>query len=265
VGSNLLGLLGQARALRALGLDFTLGLLEFDAGVRVDDRGVLDVVVELAAGAHVRLHVHLDARPVGPAEVALGSGEFLLHVDFGLVRVRVDDELVVVRDVAVLRAALDADGFPGGELRVEHGSGDADTLLSAALLAGVEPRAVQQLPEDLRDLFFRDAGAVVLDDERVVVPGVLDLYQEVWQDAGFLGGVEGVVDGLLDGRDEPPGSAVEAEHVLVLLEELGDGDLPLARGSSSAMPSPSASVDWKDVIRCLCFPLPRLKPPWYLR
>lgn len=46
--------------------------------------------------------------------------------------------------------------------------------------------------------------------------------------AGLLGGVEGVVDGLLDGGDEAPGSAVEPEHVLVLLEELGDGDRALA-------------------------------------
>ncbi len=219
------GGLGGQLVGRAVELELRVGLDELDPGVRVDDRRVGDVVVELLAGPHVGLEPELDAGAVGAV-----PGRRVLDLDLGLVVLGVDDELVVAGLARVRRPGGDLRRRAAGELGVEDGRGDADALLAAGLLALVEPRAVQQLPEDLRDLLLRDARAVVLDDERVVVAGLPDLDVDVGQDAGLLGGVERVVDGLLDGRDERPGLRVEPEHVLVLLEELGDGDRPLARG-----------------------------------
>ncbi len=92
----------------------------------------------------------------------------------------------------------------------------------------MEARAVEELPEHFGHLLFRDARPVVLDDEAVVVARLGDFHVDVGLDARLLRGVERVVHRLLDGGDQPAGSAVEAQHVLVLLEELGDGDLPLA-------------------------------------
>ena len=125
-------------------------------------------------------------------------------------------------------AAGDLRGFPARQLRVEHRRRDADTLLAAGLFAFVESRTVEELPEDLRELFGGDAGPVVLDDESVVVADLLDLDVDIGEVTGLLGGVERVVDRLLHGGDESSGPAVEPEHVLVLLEELGDGDRTLA-------------------------------------
>src|SRR6185503_4694949 len=48
--------------------------------------------------------------------------------------------------------------------------------------------------------------------------------------AGFLAGVEGVVDGFLDGGEEGFAGAVEAQQVAVLGEELRDGDFALFLG-----------------------------------
>jgi len=150
--------------------------------------------------------------------------------DLGLVRVRVDDEFEVLRLGLALCPTRNPRGFARGQLRVEDGRGDTDTLLTAGLLAGVKARAVEELPEDFRDLFFRDAGTVVLDHELEVVVDLPDFDVDVGQDFGLLGRVEGVVDRLFDGGDEPPCARVEPEHVLVLLEELGDGYLSLAFG-----------------------------------
>ena len=90
-------------------------------------------------------------------------------------------------------------------------------------LQPVELRAVEQLPEDLRDLLLHDAGTVVLDDHAEAVLFVLDrldLDVDVGQDAGLLAGVERVVDGLLHGREQRLARVVEAEQVAVLREEL---------------------------------------------
>ncbi len=199
--------------------------VELDAGVGVDDGGVLDVVVQAGPGAHVGLHLQFDAGAVGAL-----PGRRLVDAYLRFVRVRVHDELEVLGLGLSLRSGGDLRGLAGGQLRVQDGRGDADALLAAGLFAGVEPGAIEELPEDLGELFLGDAGPVVLDDEAVVVAGLLDLDVDVGEDAGLLAGVERVVDGLLDGRDQRPGLGVEPEHVLVLLEELGDGDGPLCLG-----------------------------------
>ena len=53
---------------------------------------------------------------------------------------------------------------------------------------------------------------------------------QLGQDAGFLAGVERVVDGFLDGGEQRLRGVVEAEQVAVLGEELRDRDLALLRG-----------------------------------
>jgi hypothetical protein len=86
------------------------------------------------------------------------------------------------------------------------------------------------------DLTPDDARAVV-DDGDAVLGGlgrggslwleVLNDDRDVRKDPGFLAGVEGVVDGLLDRGEQRLSRVVEAEEVAVLGEELGDGDVPL--------------------------------------
>jgi len=44
---------------------------------------------------------------------------------------------------------------------------------------------------------------------------------------GFLAGVEGIVDGLLDRGQQGSTGIVETEKMAILGEELGDGDFPL--------------------------------------
>lgn len=109
MGPDLLGLGGELIG-RALGLVLAVWLAELDAGVGVDDRGVFHVVPELAACAHVRLHLQFDARAVGPI-----PGRRLVDGDLGLVRVGVDDEFEVFR-LATLRPAGDLRRLAAGEL-----------------------------------------------------------------------------------------------------------------------------------------------------
>ena len=128
----------------------------------------------------------------------------------------------------------------GGDLGVHAGGGDADALLAPAHAQAMELRAVEELGEDGRDLLADDAGAVVDDGDaeagglagrrrrRAVARRDFQRDDHLGQDAGFLGGVERVVDGFLDAGEEGLARIVEAEEVAVLGEELGDGDLPLA-------------------------------------
>jgi len=94
----------------------------------------------------------------------------------------------------------------------------------------VELRAVEELAEDLRDLRLDDAGAVVLDrDAEAVLGEELDLDTDRREDPGLLARVQRVVDRLLDGGQECLLGIVEPQQVAVLGEELGNGDLALAR------------------------------------
>ena len=139
-------------------------------------------------------------------------------------------------------------GLPVVSCAVHRGRADADALLAARLLQPVELRAVEELAEDLRDLRLHDARAVVFDaTTKRPSPCELAVLEfasrrglgprwDLGEDAGFLAGVERVVDRLLDGGEERLGRVVEAEQVAVLGEELGDGDLalPVAIGSAVA-------------------------------
>jgi hypothetical protein len=69
--------------------------------------------------------------------------------------------------------------------------------------------------------------------EHVLVLGVLDLadlHPDLGQDARLLAGVQGIVDGFLDRGQQGLARIVEAEHVAVLGEEVGDRDLALLLG-----------------------------------
>ncbi len=219
------GLVGVLRAVGPLELQ---GLVqprfaELDAGVRVDNSGVLDVVPQRRPGSQWPPSP-FDSRPVGRSDVDVSS------TLLGFVSVRVDDEFEVLRLVLPLRPGGNFGGLARRELRVENRRGDTDTLLTAGLFARVEPGAVEELPEHLGNLLFRDSGTVVLDDERVVVSGFTNFDGDVGLDSRLLGCVEGVVYRLLYGGDQASCPRVEPEHVLVLLEELGDGNRALALG-----------------------------------
>jgi len=110
------------------------GLPEFDPRVGVDDRGMFDVVVELLAGPHIGLHLQFDPRPVGPIPRRRLRGPNLRLVGVG-----VDDQLEILGLLFFLCSARDLRWLPACELRVEDGRRDTDPLLTAGLLAGVEP------------------------------------------------------------------------------------------------------------------------------
>src|SRR5207247_8235651 len=97
----------------------------------------------------------------------------------------------------------DPDRLPGRELSVHARGRDPDSLLPPRLTKRVKLRAIEELTEDPRNLGLDDARAVVLNDHAVA--GLGDFGnddQEVGKNARFLTGVEGVVHGFLDGREE---------------------------------------------------------------
>src|SRR5439155_12451373 len=134
--------------------------------------------------------VHLDPRAVLTLPLDLAVGE-----DLRLVARRVDLDLEEVRRPALAGARGDAHRLAGGELRVHAGGRDADPLLAPALAQDVELRSVQQLAEHLGDLVAYDPGAVVGDRQAEAILGLLlDGDGDLRQDAGFLAGIERVVD-----------------------------------------------------------------------
>src|SRR5262249_3002284 len=117
---------------------------------------------------------------------------------------------------------------------------DADALLAAAHAQAVELRPVEELGEDGRDLLADDAGTVVAHRDaearglagrrrRPVARRDREGGHHVGHGARPLGGVEGVVHRFLHAGEERLARIVEAEEMAVLGEELGDGDLALAR------------------------------------
>jgi hypothetical protein len=104
-------------------------------------------------------------------------------------------------------------------------------VLPPALLDLVKPGAVEELPEDEGHLGGDDPRAVVLHGHpEDLLRDPLYLDEDVREYHGLLAGVEGIVHRLLHRGDDPPGGGVEAQEVLVLLEELGDADGPLLPG-----------------------------------
>src|SRR5581483_3085816 len=255
LGRGVLGHLQQRAKLRALGVGLDLlggrrklvrraledggravGLLEGEARVRVHDGRAAQVLEDaLRAALVLARHGDLDARAMLLGGPVLVAEHRVLLEDVGAVAARV--QLEVREDDRLLLADLGVDdrGLAGGELPVHHGGGDADALLAAALADGVEARAVEQAAEDVADLLLDDAGAVVLDDHHALLrladlrrrALAADLDVEVGKDLRLLAGVQGVVHRLLDAGDERADAAVEAEDVLVALEELRDADLLL--------------------------------------
>ena len=205
--------------------------------VGIGDRGLRQVLVHRGAALLV---APLDLeRDLGAAwDLPL---DLLALEDPRLVLLGVDLHLEVVGGGAGAGPRRDLDRLAGRQLRVHAGRRDPDALLAPAHAQPVELGAVEELREDRGDLLPDDARAVVDDGDaeprrlagrgrgRAVAGHDLDLHDDVGQDAGLLGSVEGVVHRLLDAGQEGLPGAVEAEEVPVLGEELGDGDLALAR------------------------------------
>src|SRR5262249_56303065 len=74
-----------------------------------------------------------------------------------------------------------------------------------------------------------EGGRLAGRRRRPVARRDLEGDDHVGQDARLLGGVEGVVHRFLHAGEERLARIVEAEEMAVLGEELGDGDLALAR------------------------------------
>ena len=97
---------------------------------------------------------------------------------------------------------------PGGQLTVHDHAGDADALLAARLANGVEAGSEQQLPEHLLDASFWNPRPVVFGlkfDDVFLVVYFGDLHAYVGQDASLFAGVQRIVNGFFDGRDEGTG------------------------------------------------------------
>ncbi len=176
--------------------------------VRVRDDRLLEVGVDPGAPAAVgpdQLELHPGAVVALPVD-----GLFLQ--DVRLVLAGVDAQLDPPGLATLPGLRKDDQGLAGGEHRVKTRSADADPLLAPGLLQPVELRAVEELREDLRNLLLDDAGAVVLDADPVPILGDFDdVDAERRQDPRLFAGIEGVVDGLFDGREEGLGGVVEPE------------------------------------------------------
>ena len=86
-------------------------------------------------------------------------------------------------------------------------------------------RSVEEFAENEWNLFFDDAGSVVLDGNFVFIfSDGFDLHPDFGEDTCFFAGIEGVIDGFFDGGEQGFSRVIEAEHVPVFGEEFADGD-----------------------------------------
>src|SRR3989475_11805603 len=204
--------------------------------VRIGNNGLLDVLVDRGPPLLVTaldFHGHLGS--------TLGlPGDLLLLQNLRLVLLGIDLDLEVMGGRSRTGAGDDLDGLAGRELSIHAGRRDADALLSSAHAQPMELGPVQELREDQRNLLADDAGAVVGDrnpeaarlarwGRSLPIGDGLHLDDHVGEDPGFLAGVERVIDGLLHTGEQRLSRIVEPQEMPVLGEELGDGDLPLAR------------------------------------
>ncbi len=204
--------LGQLLRHARVFVTLSIGRHVRDAGVRVGHGGLLDESVDRVPALLVRrLDLQLDARSV-------------LHVP--------RDRALVVAGRRLLRGQLPVGDDHGlVSLGVDLDLELVDSLLAARLPQGVELGAIEKLAEDAGNLRLHDAGAVVLDhDAEASLADLGDHDREIRKDSRFLAGVQRVVHGLLDGREQRLRGAVETQQVAVLGEELADRDLALARG-----------------------------------
>ena len=228
-----------------------------DRHVRIGDGGLFEIIVDAAAAALVA-GFQLDGDPRAVLDALLPLDAVLLDEllaqavgrnldavaaaveDFGHVPLRVDLDFVVMGRIALRDLRDDLDRLAGGQQAVHARGADADALLAAAHAHAVELRAVEQLAEDQRDLLLDDAGPVVLHaDLEAVLAGALDVDPDFRQDAGLFAGVQGVVDRLLDGRQQGLARVVEAQQVPILRKELADGNIALAGGHRLGGGSPA--------------------------
>src|SRR6266508_6642977 len=146
----------------------------------------------------------------------------------GAVLLRVEDELDLIGDILFLDLRTNLRRLPGRDLAVHDRARDPETLLAATLGATEESGSVEQSPEHIGDFLLHDARAVVLnDDEEFVLVGLADLDEHVGKYVRIGGGVQRIVNSLLDRGEERLRRRIVAEDLLVPLEELGDADLAL--------------------------------------
>ena len=195
----------------------------------IGDGRLGDILIDgLAAFLITAFERDRDAGAGGQIEFA-----FLVEDDLGSVAGGVDLDMVVAGGFLGTGAGDDLHRFARGQEAIHAGGADADALLAAAHLEGVKLAAVQKPGEDIRHLLLDDAGAVVFDGDGEFVFGVRhrpDVDGDIGQDVGLFAGVEGIIDGLLDRREQGLAGIVESEQVAVFGEEFADGDVPLLGG-----------------------------------
>jgi len=212
---------GDARKQKRL----AFGRTKFELEVRVRDDGLLEIFLHARSTAPIqRCELHLDARSVIVPPLDRFFGD-----DVRLISFCVDAQIDFERGSTLSRFRRDGDGFSGGELRVQTGGADADSLLPAAHFQSMEFRSVEELRKDFWNLRFDDARTVVLDHDAKTIFGELDdLDDEVGQNSRLFASVERVVDSFFDGREQSLCRIVEAEEMPVLREELTHRDVALA-------------------------------------
>ena len=208
---------------------------------------LLQVVVDAAAATLVtgfqfdrNPRAMIDLVPLDPmlldvlAALVIGFDDdaFALAVeDFRAVALGVDLQLVVVRVGAFGDFRHDLHRLAGRQQAIHAGGADSDALLAAAHPHAVELRTVKELAENQGNLLPEDARAVVLHaDLEAVVADAFDMYPDLRENASLFAGVEGVVDGLLDGRQQGFARIVEPQQMAILGKELADRDFFLTGG-----------------------------------
>lgn len=151
--------------------------------------------------------------------------------DFGLILFGIDLEEEVVDGRAFGSFREDLHGSSGSEHTVHPCGADTDALLPAAHAQAVEFASVEELSEDVWDLFFDDTWAVVLDgDAESARLSLIDTDPDFGEYACFFAGIEGVVDSFFDGGQEGFAGVIEPEEVSIFREEFADRYIALFRG-----------------------------------
>src|SRR5208282_2112086 len=234
---------GDARAVPYLAIG--IGVMQRD--VRIGHGRLLEILVDAAAAAlvagfqfdrHARAvidFVPLDAvffNIAASLVVGLDDNSFAFAVEnLRPVALGVDLQLVVMRVRSLGDLRHDLHRPAGGQHAVHARSTDADALLAAAHPHAMELRAIKELAENQGNLLTQDAGAAVLHaDLEAVFSHTLDMDPDFRQDARLFAGVQGVVDGLFDGREEGFARIVESQQMAVLGKKLAYRDFFLTGG-----------------------------------
>ena len=108
----------------------------------------------------------------------------------------------------------------------------------------MELGAVEQFPEDQRDLRLHDARPVILHGHaKTIRLRLLHVHPDLRHDPRLFACVERIVDGFLDSGQQCFARIVETQQVAVLGEELADRDIPLlGRHRFGRRPPPRVAV-----------------------